>query len=73
MNPAISAAIEAVNSKNEPVIYCSTVNSANIFRTSLIIVISDSHIYIFNLNGKIKQILSFYEMTGMTIDGSTIM
>lgn len=72
MNPAISAAIEAVNSKNEPVIYCSTVNSASIFRTSLIIVISDSHIYIFNLNGKIKQTLSFYEMTGMTIDGSTI-
>lgn len=72
MNPATAAAIEAVNLKNEPAIYYSTVYSANIFKTSLIIVITDSHIYIFNLNGKVKQALSFYEMKGMNVNGSTI-
>lgn len=72
MNPAIQSAIEAVNLRNEPAIYYATVNSANIFRTSLIIVISDSHIFVFNLNGKAKQILSFYEMVGMKVEENTI-
>ena len=71
-SPAIDSAIEAVNLRNEPAIYVAPVNSANIFKTSLIIVISDAHIFIFNINGKVKQVLSFYEMIGMTIDGSTI-
>lgn len=65
MDEKPNPAIEFVKGRNEAAIYNETVKSRSFFKLTQIIVISDSNIYIFKKNGKVKNILSLFDMVGM--------